>query len=130
MSDLRESGCLTADTRILRSDTGAETTMGELYASGAKDVPVWSLGDDMRFVERHLTHVFSTGVKPVYKMKLASGKTIRATANHPFFTYRGWRGLGELEVGQRIAVPRHVKPPGAPHPLGRRAGHHACPPAG
>jgi len=24
LSDLRESGCLTADTRILRADTGAE----------------------------------------------------------------------------------------------------------
>ena len=47
VSDLRESGCLTADTRILRSDTGAETTMGELFASGARNVPVWSLGDDM-----------------------------------------------------------------------------------
>ena len=32
MSDLRESGCLTADTRILRADTGAETTLGALYA--------------------------------------------------------------------------------------------------
>ena len=30
MCDLRESGCLTADTRILRADTGAETTLGEL----------------------------------------------------------------------------------------------------
>ena len=45
MSDLRESGCLTADTRVLRADTGAETTLGELYAAGARDVPVWSLDD-------------------------------------------------------------------------------------
>ncbi|MDO4898016.1 MAG: replicative DNA helicase [Rothia sp. (in: high G+C Gram-positive bacteria)] len=111
VSDLRESGCLTADTRILRSDTGAETTMGELFASGAKDVPVWSLGDDMRFVERHLTHVFSTGVKPVYRLTLASGKTVQATANHPFFTYKGWKGLGELEVGDRLGVSRHVNGP-------------------
>ncbi|MDT0190642.1 replicative DNA helicase [Rothia terrae] len=111
VSDLRESGCLTAGTRILRADTGAETTMGELYASGAKDVPVWSLGDDMRFVERHLTHVFSTGVKPVYRLTTASGKTLRATANHPLFTFRGWKGLGELEVGERIGVPRHVNGP-------------------
>ena len=34
LSDLRESGCLTAETRILRADTGAETTIGELFASG------------------------------------------------------------------------------------------------
>lgn len=113
VSDLRESGCLTADTRVLRSDTGAETTMGELFEQGSQDVPVWSLGDDMRFVERHLTHVFSTGVKPVYRLTLASGKTLRATANHPFFTYTGWKGLGELTVGDRLGVPRHVNGPSA-----------------
>ncbi len=111
VSDLRESGCLTADTRILRSDTGAEVTMGELFESGVKDVPVWSLGDDMRYVERTLTHVFSTGVKPVYRLTLASGKTVRATANHPFFTYQGWKPLGELSVGDRLGVPRHVDGP-------------------
>ncbi|MCG2621832.1 replicative DNA helicase [Arthrobacter sp. I2-34] len=111
VSDLRESGCLTADTRVLRSDTGAETTMGELFASGAKDVPVWSLDESLRYVERHLTHVFSTGVKPVYKLTLASGKTVRATANHPFLTYEGWRALGNLSVGDRLGVPRHVNGP-------------------
>ncbi|EMY32702.1 replicative DNA helicase [Arthrobacter crystallopoietes BAB-32] len=111
VSDLRESGCLTADTRVLRSDTGAETTMGELFASGANDVPVWSLDDSLRYVERHLTHVFSTGVKPVYRLTLASGKTVRATANHPFFTYEGWKPLGELTVGDRLGVPRHVNGP-------------------
>ncbi|MCB4208592.1 replicative DNA helicase [Arthrobacter sp. UM1] len=111
VSDLRESGCLTADARVLRADTGAETTMGELFASGAEDVPVWSLGEDGRFVERHLTHVFSTGVKPVYRLTLASGKSIRATANHPFYTYGGWTPLGELSAGDRLGVPRHVNGP-------------------
>ncbi|HKU12305.1 MAG TPA: replicative DNA helicase [Sinomonas sp.] len=111
VSDLRESGCLTADTRVLRSDTGAETTLGELFASGAKDVPVWSLDESLRYVERHLTHVFSTGLKQVYRLKLASGRTIRATANHPFFTYQGWKPLGTLAAGDRLGVPRHVNGP-------------------
>ena len=111
VSDLRESGCLTAETKVLRSDTGAETTMGELFASGAKDVPVWSLDANLRYVERHLTHVFSTGVKPVYKMTLASGRTIRATDNHPFFTYEGWQALGDLQAGDRLGIPRHVDGP-------------------
>ena len=43
LSDLRESGCLTAGTRILRADTGAEITLGDLLVSGERDVPVWSL---------------------------------------------------------------------------------------
>jgi replicative DNA helicase len=111
MSDLRESGCLTADTKILRADTGAETTLGELYASGARDVPVWSLDDSLRYVRRHLTHVFTTGVKPVFRLRLASGRQVRATANHRFLTYEGWTALDDLEVGDRLAAPRHVPAP-------------------
>jgi replicative DNA helicase len=52
LSDLRESGCLPASTRVLRADTGAEVTLGELFTSGAKDVPVWSLDDSLRYVRR------------------------------------------------------------------------------
>ncbi|WP_353706935.1 replicative DNA helicase [Cellulosimicrobium sp. ES-005] len=111
MSDLRESGCLTDDTKILRADTGAETSLGELFALNAKDVPVWALNDRLQYVRRHLTHVFPTGVKPVFRMRLASGKEIEATANHPFLTYDGWTALGDLEVGSRIGVPRHVPGP-------------------
>src|SRR5450830_1740157 len=111
MSDLRESGCLAAETRILRADTGAETTMGELFALGSKDVPVWALNERLQYVRRHLTHVFSTGIKPVYRLRLASGKEITATGNHPFLTYEGWTALGELAVGSRVGVPRHVPGP-------------------
>ena len=114
MSDLRESGCLTADTRILRADTGSESTLGELHAAGATDVPVWALDDSLRYVQRHLTHVFPTGVKPVFRLALASGKTLRATENHPFLTYEGWTALGDLRTGSRVAVSRHVP---APHEL-------------
>jgi replicative DNA helicase len=111
MSDLRESGCLTADTRVLRADTGAETTLGSLYVAGARDVPVWALDDTLRYVRRPMTHVFPTGVRPVFRLTLESGKEIRATANHPFLTYAGWSPLGELRTGTRVAVPRHVPAP-------------------
>ena len=116
MSDLRESGCLTAETRVLRADTGAEMSMGELLASGETDVPVWSLDESLRYVRRHLTHVFSTGTRPVFRLTLASGKQVRATENHPFLTYAGWRALGDLRTGDRLAVPRHVPAPDALDP--------------
>ncbi|MPV35827.1 replicative DNA helicase [Georgenia subflava] len=111
MSDLRESGCLTADTRVMRADTGAEVTMGELFVSGEKDVPVWALDERLKYVRRHITSVFSTGVKPVFRMKLASGREITATGNHPFLTYEGWSPLEALKAGARIGVPRHVPAP-------------------
>ncbi|WP_431903073.1 replicative DNA helicase [Nonomuraea sp. bgisy101] len=111
VSDLRESGCLTADTRILRADTGAETTLGALLESGARDVPVWSMDDNLRLVPRTMTHVFPSGTKEVFRLRLTSGREITATANHPFLTYGGWQALGDLGPGVRLAVPRHVPAP-------------------
>lgn len=111
VSDLRESGCLTADTRILRADTGAEVSLGELLESGARDIPVWSLDENLRLVPRTMTHVFPSGAKEVFRLRLASGREIKATANHPFMTYDGWRPLGEIAPGVRLAVPRHVSAP-------------------
>ena len=111
LSDLRESGCLTADTRVMRADTGAEVSLGELLASGARDAPVWSLDDRLKLVPRTLTHAFPSGVKEVFRLKLASGREIKATANHPFLTYDGWKPLRELGAGARIGALRHVPPP-------------------
>ncbi|WP_432541618.1 replicative DNA helicase [Kineococcus sp. SYSU DK002] len=111
VSDLRESGCLTGETRVLRADTGAETTLQELLDQQARDVPVWALDESLRYVRRHLTHVFPTGRKPVFRLRTASGKEVRATGNHPFLTLDGWKPLDALRSGQQVAVPRHVPAP-------------------
>jgi replicative DNA helicase len=111
LSDLRESGCLTAETRILRADTGAEVALGDLLASGERDVPVWSLDERLRLVPRTLSHAFPSGVKEVFRVRLRSGREVMATGNHPFLTYDGWRPLAELAAGSRVAAPRHAPAP-------------------
>lgn len=110
ISDLRESGCLTANTRILRADNGSEVTFGELMRTGERPL-VWSLDERKRMVARPMTNVFPSGRKEVFKMRLASGREVEATANHPFMTLDGWTPLGELKVGDRLAVPRRVPEP-------------------
>lgn len=111
VSDLRESGCLTASTRILRADTGAEITIGEIYHEGLRDIPVWSVDDHRRLVPMTMTHAFSSGVKEVFRMRLTSGRVIEATANHRFLTLDGWTPLGEMAPGARIAAPRIAHEP-------------------
>jgi replicative DNA helicase len=111
LSDLRESGCLTADTRILRADTGAEVTLGELVAGGERDVAVWSLDERLRLIPRTMTHAFPSGVKEVFRVRLRSGREVQATATHPFLTYDGWHSLRDLAIGARVAVPRHTPGP-------------------
>jgi replicative DNA helicase len=108
LSDLRESGCLTADTRILRADTSAEITLGELLSRGERNIPVWTLDENFKLVPGTMTHVFPSGVKPIFELRLASGRRIKASGNHPFRTVDGWRALEELKLGSRIAVSRTV----------------------
>jgi replicative DNA helicase len=111
LSDLRESGCLTAGTRILRADTGAEVQLGDLVEAGQYGFPVWSLDDRLKLAPRSLSRAFPTGVREVFKVRLTSGRAVEATANHPFLTYDGWRALGDLKAGAKVAVPRHVPAP-------------------
>jgi replicative DNA helicase len=111
LSDLRESGCLTAGTRILRADTGSEITLGDLLASGVRNVPVWSLDERLRLVPQTMTHAFPSGIKEVFRVRLTSGREVEATANHPFLTLDGWRPLGDLGPGSRVAVPRQTPTP-------------------
>lgn len=106
LSDLRESGCLTGDTRITRADTGTPVTMLELFRSGERDVPVWTLDERYRLRRSTISHVFSSGVKTTYELRLASGRSIKASANHPFLALEGWFPLEDLDVGDRVAVPR------------------------
>jgi replicative DNA helicase len=110
LSDLRDSGCLPASARIRRADNGGEVTLGELVSS--QQTPyVWSVDDRHRLVSAKLVKAFPTGIKPVYRMKLASGLEIDATANHPFLTIEGWARLDSLSPDGSVAVPRRLPSP-------------------
>jgi replicative DNA helicase len=114
LADLRESGCLTAATRIVRADTNEEVRLGDLAVSGERNIPVWALDERLRYVKATMTHVFSTGRKDAYLLRLASGRQIEATGNHKFLTLGGWVPLAELAVGSRVAVPRVASAPLSP----------------
>jgi replicative DNA helicase len=111
LSDLRESGCMTEDTALLRADTGTPVTFGELMRDGGEGVLVWSLDDQHKLVPAPITKVFPSGIKEVYRLRLASGREVKASANHPFLTFSGWSPLGELRTGDRLAIPRHIPVP-------------------
>ncbi len=110
LSDLRDSGCLPASARISRADKGGEVALGELVLS-QEQPDVWSVDEEHRLVSARLTRAFPTGIKPVYRLKLASGLEVDATANHPFLTATGWRRLDSLASGGFVAVPRRLPSP-------------------
>jgi replicative DNA helicase len=58
--------------------------------------------------------VWSVGVRPVLRVALASGRSIRVTARHRLYGRDGWARADALRVGDRVALAREVLPPRAP----------------
>ena len=105
LADLRESGCMPASTRLQRADNGEEITLGELVLNQEQPL-VWSLDDDWKIVPRRLLKAFGSGIKPVFRLRMASGLKVDATANHRFRTIDRWKRLDELAPGDELATPR------------------------
>jgi replicative DNA helicase len=107
LSDLRESGCLTGDTLITLADSGRRVPIRELV--GHSGFSVWALDElTMKLKPAEVSNGFSTGRKPVFRLTTRLGREIRATENHRFRAFQGWRRLDELQVGDHIALPRQV----------------------
>jgi len=105
LSDLRESGCLTGDARVLLADSGRYVPIRDLI--GDEGRYVLALNEETwRLEPRKILKAFSTGTKPVFRLTTRLGRTIRATANHKFRAFGGWQRLDELEPGTRLALPR------------------------
>ena len=110
LSDLRESGCLTGETLVYLPDSGAYKRLDELeHLSGFRVLAV----DDKsgKLEPRVVTRAFSTGVKPVYKLTMTSGRSIRATGNHKFLSVGAWKRLDEIAIGSHLALPRQMVGP-------------------
>jgi replicative DNA helicase len=107
LSDLRESGCLAGDTLVTLAARGGVVPIRELI--GKVGVPIWALNTETMKLENTLvSRAFSTGTKPVFKLRTRLGRFIRATANHRFLTRQGWKRLDELEPGDSIALPHII----------------------
>jgi replicative DNA helicase len=107
LADLRESGCLAAESRVLLPDSGRYVPIGEL--AGATGFKVLALDPRTWTLEpRPARRAFGTGNKRVLALRTSLGRELRATANHRFLTIDGWRRLDELEPGVHVALPREL----------------------
>ncbi|MEM7595327.1 MAG: DnaB-like helicase C-terminal domain-containing protein, partial [Cyanobacteria bacterium P01_A01_bin.83] len=68
-----------------------------------------TLQSNWRFTWTQPTAFIDDGIKPVYRVTTRLGRSIKTTLTHPFLTIKGWRSLGVLQTGDKIAVPRQVK---------------------
>ena len=111
MSDLRESGCVTGDTQIKDANTGKTYTIKEL-ADRDKQTPitVYAIDKNLKIGKHKLIKAFYSGQKEVFELKTKSGKSIKASANHPFLKLNTWTRLDELKTEDKIALSGKLYP--------------------
>ncbi|MCY4000165.1 MAG: replicative DNA helicase [Bacteroidetes bacterium] len=97
--------CVDADTPILQSD-GQLIRISDLYQH--RNAHILTLAEDRRFSITQPSAYLYDGIKPVYRVTTRLGRSVSTTLSHPFLTHQGWQPLGELSLGQSIAVPREL----------------------
>jgi len=110
MSDLRE--CVTGETLVCLTD-GRRVPIRELVGQTPR---VWAMDRREKLVAAESDRVWSVGVKPVFRVRLASGRAIRATPQHRLYSGRGWRTVGQLAAHDHLATTRRIPAPEAPAP--------------
>src|SRR6266542_1012446 len=105
LSTLRE--CVTGDTIVCLAD-GRRLPIQELVGTTPEVVSIDERG---RVVRATSDKVWPVGRRPVFEVKLASGRSIRATAEHRLYGFRGWRTVARLQVDDRLAIARVLPEP-------------------
>lgn len=129
--------CVAGDTEVVLAD-GTVTTIrklvndqlqragvvaidhdGTVHAEGNATVFAMDACGNVRALRA--THFARSrrGGRKVLALTTKTGRRLVATADHPLYTPTGWKKLGELNVGDRLAIARHVEVRGVSQPLPR-----------
>jgi deoxycytidine triphosphate deaminase len=95
--------CLAGDTRVVDAETGDYLPLREFVAQRRRT----TVGlDGLALRDGAVSDHRLSGLEPVYRLTTWTGLEIKATASHPFRTWEGWKPLGDLVPGERLAVAR------------------------
>jgi replicative DNA helicase len=108
LSDLRE--CVTGDTPVVLAD-GRRMPIRDLVGTTPEVVAV---DEHDRLTTARSDKVWPVGRREVFMVRLASGRTLGATADHRIRCGSGWRRIRELAAGERVALARRLPEPAAP----------------
>jgi DNA repair protein RadA/Sms len=96
--------CVTGDTRILDPVSGSLRSITDWAESSYS---VLALDEDTHHMSvRQPSQFHDQGIKPIVEVVTRLGRCLRCTPSHPVLTPDGWRAVGELAPGSRLAAPR------------------------
>jgi replicative DNA helicase len=102
LSDLRE--CVTGDTLVLLVD-GRRVPIRDLVDTAPEVLAMSAQGT---IVSAKSNRVWRVGRRRLLMIRLASGRSIRATQEHRLFSQRGWVRVSELTTRDMLAVANRI----------------------
>lgn len=98
--------CLVAGAEILLND-GSLTTIEEIYQR--QQATLLTLDQNWKFRFTQPSAFVNDGIKPTFRVTTRLGRSLETTLSHPYLTLEGWQPLANLQVGDKIAVPRKLE---------------------
>jgi replicative DNA helicase len=105
MADLRE--CVTGDTLVTMAD-GTRVPIRDLVGTQPE---VLSISASGQVIHAQSDKVWCVGRRPVKVIRLASGRTLKATELHRLYGLEGWVRVRDLKLGDRLAIARTLPEP-------------------
>ncbi len=95
--------CLAGSTRILDPVSGAFNEITEYASAQSMVLSLDTLTH--RLTPQQATQFLDQGLRPVVEVATRLGRKLRCTPSHPVLTPEGWRAVGDLTPGTRVAAP-------------------------
>lgn len=102
MADIRE--CVTGDTLVVLKN-GQRVPINTLVNTTPDVLAMTPKG---KIINAKSDKVWPVGKRPIFKVSLASGRSIRTTENHRLFGANGWIRVKDLSTQDCLAVARHI----------------------
>lgn len=98
--------CVAGGTRVVAADSGKPIRVDELKGGDR----ILGLSNEDKIVAASVSAIWKTGVKTVFKITTRSGRMLRATANHPVLTARGYIEVSALRDDDVVVSPFRLPP--------------------
>ncbi|MFQ5977525.1 MAG: DNA-directed RNA polymerase subunit B, partial [Candidatus Heimdallarchaeota archaeon] len=106
--------CATPDTNVLLGDGVSQTRLGDMEENfrsysvvTVDDTTHNEISSNIVAYQRISAHEYG---KRVLEIRTITGRTVRATEDHPFLTDRGWVEAGDLKLTDRVLVRPTIDP--------------------
>ena len=96
--------CLHGATLVTLAD-GSRLPIAELVG---RRFSVATVDEALRSTCRPIAACFPSGRKAMFRLTTRLGHFVVASADHPLYTFAGWKRLADLRVGDRVAAARRI----------------------